>query len=562
MVKVAWCLLIAFSMVDQVAKSLARPVRVWVLDATPGKARAGGDRDDHSTELISFLSSFPNKRELFHSFLLGQLKLTPRVVVGHSFGGRVALSMVDQVAEPLARPARVWVLDATPGKVRADGDGNDRPAELISFLGSFPNKDQRLSSQVHEIVGRINGRFGGLAAVPIHHLLSSQVHEIVGRINGRFGSLTAVPIHHLVRLFGLTDVQDISLEFHALCALYAFCPEVLLRMKRSDIASGSTDRSFIANSVLGTGFVLSTDRHGGYKRRKSRQRRTSDRATLADVFAAEVQKFFEISVNSSYEGFIFKTLNIDAPYEPSRQSNNWLKLKRAYLEGLGDSLDLVPIAAYYGHGKRTGVYGTFVLACYDTNKEEFQSISKIGRLPLPRCKGFSDALLDERSAGLGSKVIPKPKSYLRFSERLNPDVWFEPTEIEEPCVSRLEKADFGFYLIFTYFFKNEEPCVSKLEKTDLDNSFDITSTSNLKVTAVDDDDEEQEDRKFNFFDVTSTSNLKVIAVDDDDEEHEFQHFDDFTLASSWERLCRQWLADGLKNPLERCGWFFFISYYI
>ncbi|KAL6575695.1 hypothetical protein OROHE_000831 [Orobanche hederae] len=324
-------------------------------------------------------------------------------------------------------------------------------------------RDQRLSSQVHEMVGRINGRFGGLTAVLIHHLvrlyqkLSSQVHEIVGRINGRFGSLTAVPIHHLVRLCGLTDVQDISLEFHALCALYAvtFCPEILLRMKRSDIASGSTDRSFIANSILGTGDHVCVaasclcfayfhgDRHGGYKRRKSRQRRTSDRATLADVFAAEslphtdlfifillhiynlrfgvlvdgieeVQKFFEISVNSSYEGFIFKTLNIDAAYEPSRQSNNWLKLKRAYLEGL-----LWTREAY--RWLLISVYGTFVLACYDTNKEEFQSISKIG-------KGFSDALLDERSAGLGSKVIPKPKSYLRFSERLNPDVWFEPTE--------------------------------------------------------------------------------------------------------------------------------------
>lgn len=33
--------------------------------------------------------------------------------------------------------------------------------------------------------------------------LSSQVHEIVGRINGRFGTLTAVPIHHLVRLNAL-----------------------------------------------------------------------------------------------------------------------------------------------------------------------------------------------------------------------------------------------------------------------------------------------------------------------------------------------------------------------
>eukprot|EP00250_Pteridium_aquilinum_P003695 c14001_g1_i1 orf=129-3305(+) len=41
--------------------------------------------------------------------------------------------------------------------------------------------------------------------------LTSQVHEIVGRINGRFGTLTTVPIHHL----------DRSLDFHRLCALYA-----------------------------------------------------------------------------------------------------------------------------------------------------------------------------------------------------------------------------------------------------------------------------------------------------------------------------------------------------
>lgn len=31
--------------------------------------------------------------------------------------------------------------------------------------------------------------------------LTSQVHEIVGRINGRFGTLTAVPIHHLVCIY-------------------------------------------------------------------------------------------------------------------------------------------------------------------------------------------------------------------------------------------------------------------------------------------------------------------------------------------------------------------------
>ncbi|RXH92489.1 hypothetical protein DVH24_033385 [Malus domestica] len=39
--------------------------------------------------------------------LVRKLRLTPRVIVGHSFGGKVALSMVDQAAKPLARPVRV-----------------------------------------------------------------------------------------------------------------------------------------------------------------------------------------------------------------------------------------------------------------------------------------------------------------------------------------------------------------------------------------------------------------------------------------------------------------------
>ncbi|GLJ31068.1 hypothetical protein SUGI_0621740 [Cryptomeria japonica] len=72
--------------------------------------------------------------------LVGQLRLTPRVLVGHSFGGKVALSMADQAAKPLARPVRVWVLDATPGKVHAGGDGEDHPAELISLLCQMPKQ--------------------------------------------------------------------------------------------------------------------------------------------------------------------------------------------------------------------------------------------------------------------------------------------------------------------------------------------------------------------------------------------------------------------------------------
>ncbi|KAL3643574.1 Trehalose-6-P synthase/phosphatase complex synthase subunit [Castilleja foliolosa] len=58
--------------------------------------------------------------------------------------------------------------------------------------------------------------------VPEYQKLSSQVHEIVGRINGRFGSLTSVPIHHL----------DRSLDFHALCALYAVTDVALVTSLR------------------------------------------------------------------------------------------------------------------------------------------------------------------------------------------------------------------------------------------------------------------------------------------------------------------------------------------
>ncbi|KAK7272608.1 hypothetical protein RJT34_29319 [Clitoria ternatea] len=58
--------------------------------------------------------------------------------------------------------------------------------------------------------------------VPEYQKLTSQVHEIVGRINGRFGTLTAVPIHHL----------DRSLDLNALCALYAVTDVALVTSLR------------------------------------------------------------------------------------------------------------------------------------------------------------------------------------------------------------------------------------------------------------------------------------------------------------------------------------------
>ncbi|XP_024981654.1 rab3 GTPase-activating protein catalytic subunit [Cynara cardunculus var. scolymus] len=58
--------------------------------------------------------------------------------------------------------------------------------------------------------------------------------------------------------------------------------------------------------------------------------------------------------------------------------------------------------------------------------------------------------------------------------------------------------------------------------------------------------------------MASSSKKRNEMVNEAEEEEELEHFDDFTLASSWERfiseieaVCRQWLASGPKNLLEK-----------
>jgi|TARA_B100001113_G_C21120548_1_gene627213 DNA ligase-1 len=130
----------------------------------------------------------------------------------------------------------------------------------------------------------------------------------------------------------------------------------------------------------------------------------------------ELQVFLDESIAANTEGLIVKTM--DATYEPSKRSLNWLKLKKDYMEGCGDSLDLVPIGAWHGRGKRTGVYGAFLLACYDEDGEEFQTICKIGT-------GFSEVDLETLSKALEPHLIEAPRSYYKYPEGMAPDLWFD-----------------------------------------------------------------------------------------------------------------------------------------
>jgi len=68
-----------------------------------------------------------------------------------------------------------------------------------------------------------------------------------------------------------------------------------------------------------------------------------------------------------------KTLHTRAQYEPNSRTFNWLKLKKDYMDDteLSDSIDVVPIGAFFGTGKRTGVYGSYLLAIYNPEIAQF-----------------------------------------------------------------------------------------------------------------------------------------------------------------------------------------------
>ena len=140
----------------------------------------------------------------------------------------------------------------------------------------------------------------------------------------------------------------------------------------------------------------------------------------------EIEDFMENSINAGSEGLMLKML--DKPYQAGSRGSHWLKLKREYRNELGDSLDLVVIGGFFGKGRRTGNYGTLLLATYDEDEDTFPSICKVGT-------GFSDESLDQLYQILNPKVSIKKNP--RIISEMEADVWFEPELVIEVVASEI-----------------------------------------------------------------------------------------------------------------------------
>ena len=143
----------------------------------------------------------------------------------------------------------------------------------------------------------------------------------------------------------------------------------------------------------------------------------------------QVLEVLENSINSGCEGLMLK--HLDSTYRAGIRGSNWLKLKREYQNELGDSLDLIVIGAFFGKGRRTGKYGTLLLATYNDEEDIFPSICKVGT-------GFTDESLDQLYQILSPKVTLKKNP--RIVSEMEADVWFEPELVIEIVASEITQS--------------------------------------------------------------------------------------------------------------------------
>lgn len=94
--------------------------------------------------------------------------------------------------------------------------------------------------------------------------------------------------------------------------------------------------------------------------------------------AEEAQEFFATTVARGHEGVVVKSLA--APYEAGRRGAAWLKVKPVH------TLDLVVLAAEWGHGRRRGWLSNLHLGARDPASGQFVMLGKT-------FKGLTDELL-------------------------------------------------------------------------------------------------------------------------------------------------------------------------
>lgn len=136
---------------------------------------------------------------------------------------------------------------------------------------------------------------------------------------------------------------------------------------------------------------------------------------LVTASEAEARVFYEAALAAGHEGVLAKSL--DAPYEAGNRGASWLKIKRAH------TLDLVILAAEWGHGRRTGKLSNLHLGALDPATGEYVMLGKT-------FKGLTDSMLEWQTQEL----------LARETHRVGITVYVRPELVAEIAFSDLQAS--------------------------------------------------------------------------------------------------------------------------
>ena len=131
------------------------------------------------------------------------------------------------------------------------------------------------------------------------------------------------------------------------------------------------------------------------------------RLVTSELSAA--QAFYDDAVARGHEGVMVKAL--DVPYDPGARSASWLKVKRSH------TLDLVVLAAEWGHGRRRGWLSNLHLGAIDPASGEFVMLGKT-------FKGMTDVMLAWQTEELLKREIARDEWTVRVRPELVVEVVF------------------------------------------------------------------------------------------------------------------------------------------
>jgi DNA ligase 1 len=143
--------------------------------------------------------------------------------------------------------------------------------------------------------------------------------------------------------------------------------------------------------------------------------------------AGEIEDFFRQSRSLGYEGLVLK--DPESPYTPGRRGRYWVKLKEEL-----ETLDVVMVAAEFGHGKRAGKISDYTFAVRDGDL-----LKVIGKA----YSGLTDKEIDDMMVRIKKLAVGGGEVGFRMTVR--PEIVLE---VAFDSIQRSERHDSGYALRF------------------------------------------------------------------------------------------------------------------